>query len=47
MYYYLSWLEDDIVGDVKLGVNMKDMIIDEVAKAQVKYKRLHKRVFES
>jgi len=47
MYYYLSWLEDNVVGDIKPGVNLKDKIIDEVAEAQVKYKRLHKRVFKS
>lgn len=47
MYYYLSWMEDDVAGDVKPRVNLKDRIIDEVAEAHVKYKRLHKRVFDS
>lgn len=47
MYCYLSWLEDDVAGDVKLGVNLKDRIIDEVAEPYVKYKRLRKTVFES
>jgi len=47
MYYYLAWLEDDIAGDVRQGINLKDRIVDEVGEAQVKYKRLQKRVFVS
>nr|XP_009615999.1 uncharacterized protein LOC104108623 [Nicotiana tomentosiformis] len=47
MYYYLSWLEDDVAGHIKPGVYLKDRIIDEVAEVHVKYKRLRKRVFES
>lgn len=47
MYYYLSWLEDDITGDVKQGIKLKGRIIDKEVEDQVKYKRLHNRVFKS
>lgn len=44
MYYYLLWIEDDIIRDVKLGIKLKGRIIDEEAEAQVKYRRLRKWV---
>ena len=47
VYFYPSWLVDDIAGDVKPGINLKNRIIDDAAEAQVKYRRLRKRVFES
>jgi len=47
MYYYLAWLEDDIVRDDRQKIDLKDRIIYEVGEAQVKYKRLQKRVFVS
>ncbi|XP_070057755.1 uncharacterized protein [Nicotiana tomentosiformis] len=47
VYFYLSWLVDDIAEDVKPGVNLEYKIIDDAVEAQVKYRRLRKRVFES
>ncbi|XP_070054619.1 uncharacterized protein [Nicotiana tomentosiformis] len=35
MYYYLSWLKDNVAGDIKPRVNLKDRVTDEVDKAQV------------
>jgi len=47
VYFYPSWLVDDIAGEVKPGVDLRNKIIDGAAEAQVKYRRLRKRVFES
>jgi len=40
-------LVDDIAGDVKPGINLKNRVIYDAAEAQVKYRMLHKRVFDS
>lgn len=47
MYYYLLWLEDDITMDGKHDIKLKGMINEKEDGAQVKYKRLCMRVFES
>ena len=47
VYFYPSWLVDDIAGGVKPGVNLENRIIDDAAEAHVMYRRLCKRVFES
>lgn len=47
MYYYPLWLKDDIAGIIKPGIKLKGKIIHKEAEAEVKYKRLCKRVLES
>jgi len=40
-------LVDDIAEDVKPGINLKNKVIDNAAEAQVKYRMMRNRVFES
>ncbi|XP_075103084.1 uncharacterized protein LOC142177653 [Nicotiana tabacum] len=47
VYFYLSWLDDDVAGEVEPGIDRENRVIDDAAEAQVKYKRLRKRILES
>nr|XP_009780456.1 PREDICTED: uncharacterized protein LOC104229503 [Nicotiana sylvestris]XP_009780457.1 PREDICTED: uncharacterized protein LOC104229503 [Nicotiana sylvestris]XP_009780458.1 PREDICTED: uncharacterized protein LOC104229503 [Nicotiana sylvestris] len=47
VHFHPSWLVDDIAGDVKPGINLKNRVVDNVSEAQIKYRMLHKRAFES
>jgi len=33
VYFYPSWLVDDIAGDVKPGINLRNRVIDDAAEA--------------
>ena len=47
MCFYPSWLVDDIAGEVKQGIDFGNRVINDAIEAQVKYRRLRKRIFES
>nr|XP_016492279.1 PREDICTED: thebaine 6-O-demethylase-like [Nicotiana tabacum] len=46
VYFYPSWLEDNITGIVELGAGQGNRV-DEAAEAHVKYERLRKRALKS